>query len=156
MTTDTGTHRIVRSFDVMGRRTEESYFGPDGKRTLNEMKAHSRTSQYDNQGNEIRTAFLGVAEERVACTGGYHFRKNTYNKWRGLVSQEYFDEKVGRARTPAPLPIAFPIATTREADVLRSHTSTKRASRPFPRSNITCGGSNMTTVATSSVCASSV
>ena len=58
-------------------------------------KAHSRTSQYDNQGNEIRTAFLGVAEERVACTGGYHFRKNTYDKWRRLVNQESFDEKGG-------------------------------------------------------------
>jgi hypothetical protein len=93
---DTGVHRIVRSFDGMGRQTRENYFGADGKATVNELRAHSRSSRVDMQGNEVQTSFLGLDGEPISCPDGYHRRKNTYDKWRRLISQEYFDTE-GRA-----------------------------------------------------------
>jgi hypothetical protein len=132
-------------------KKKESYFGPDNERTLNEMKAHSRTSQYDNQGNEIRTAFLGVAEERLACTGGYHFRKNTYDKWRRLVNEEYFDEKAGPCADSSSL--AHRVSYRYDPRGRRIEISYfDEKGQP----TLSCDGSNMTTVATSLVCASSV
>lgn len=88
---DTGLHRVVRSFDLLGRPTEETFFGPDGRPILNGFRVHSKRSHYDSQDNEIQTDYFGISEERINCVDGYHRRKSAYDKWNRLVDQRYFD-----------------------------------------------------------------
>jgi YD repeat-containing protein len=88
---DFGVASLIRKYDGHGNYIEETCFGIDGKRALQNSGFSLTRHRYDARGNEVERAYFDVDDKPVLEKGGLSRFTQGYDEQGNRVETAYFD-----------------------------------------------------------------